>query len=449
MSRPADLLAAEPAALADRGAEMMALVAELFPLCRSITGDGVRQTLAVLQRMIPLTVHEVPSGTPVLDWTTPSEWNMRDAYIANSRGERVVDVRASNLHLVSYSEPVRARMRLAALRPHLYTLPDRPDWIPYRTSYYTRSWGFCLRHRDYLALPDDEYEVVIDTTLAAGHLTYGELFLAGESADEVLLTTHVCHPSLANDNLSGIAVLAHLARALAAAPRRRLSYRILFIPGTIGAIAWLARNRDRLARIRHGLVIAGVGDRGAATYKRSRHGDAAIDRAMRHVLATGGGPHRILDFSPYGYDERQFASPGFDLPVGRFSRSEHGTYPEYHTSADDLSFVSASSLADSQATIARVLAVLEDDATFVNRCPFGEPELGRRGLYGGTEEERMALLWVLNQSDGRHSLLAIAERAGLPFPAIARAAAELVAAELLAPEFLAPSPHRSAGGVSS
>ena len=425
----AELAAGAGAAL---GAEMMALIAELFPLCRSIAGSGVRQTLATLQRTIPLTIHQVPSGTQVLDWTVPQEWNVRDAYVANARGERVIDFRASNLHLVSYSEPVRARMSLAALRPHLHTLPEHPDWIPYRTSYYARSWGFCLRHRDYVALPDGEYEVVIDSSLADGHLAYGELYLPGDTADEVLLTTHVCHPSLANDNLSGVAVLAHLARALAQAPRR-LSYRILFVPGTIGAITWLARNRDRVAQIRHGLVIAGVGDRGARSYKRTRQGHAVIDRVMGHVLRATGEAHQIRDFSPYGYDERQFGSPGFDLPVGRFSRSEYGTYPEYHTSADDLEFVSAPSLLDSYATIARVLAVLEEDGTFVNRYPHGEPQLGRRGLYVGTEEERMVLLWVLNQSDGQHSLLDIAERAVMAFPAIRAAATALLEAKLLAP----------------
>ena len=414
------------------GADMMALIAELFPIGRSITGDGLRQTLSILRRSIPLAIHEVPSGTPVLDWTVPPEWNVRDAYVANSRGERVIDVRESNLHLVGYSVPVRARMRLDDLRPHLHTLPDHPGWIPYRTSYYAAGWGFCLRHRDYLAMPDDEYEVVIDSSLTDGHLSYGELHLPGDEADEVLLTTHVCHPSLANDNLSGIAVLTSLARMLAGAPRR-LSYRILFIPGTIGAITWLARNRDGVARIRHGLVLAGVGDRGAITYKRSRRGDATIDRAVRQVLRAGGAAHRILDFSPYGYDERQFCSPGFDLPVGRFSRSEHGTYPEYHTSADDLSFVSAASLADSYATLVAVLSVLEGDEAFVNQCPYGEPQLGRRGLYAGSDEERLARLWVLNQSDGRHSLLDIAERSGLAFAAIREAATALAGAGLLTP----------------
>ena len=409
----------------------MGLIAELYPICRSITGDGLRQTLEIIRRTVPIEIHAVPSGTPVLDWTVPAEWNVKDAYVAIG-GTRVIDFQQSNLHLMSYSVPVHARMSLAELRPHLHTLPEHPDWIPYRTGYYSPTWGFCLPHRDYLALAEGEYEVVIDSSLEDGHLSYGELYLPGDEkdTDEVLLTTHVCHPSLCNDNLSGIAVLASLAEALSAV-RRRLSYRILFIPGTIGAITWLARNRDRVARIRHGLVLAGVGDRGPITYKRSRRGTAEIDRAVQLVLHSAGVEHRIRDFAPYGYDERQFCSPGFDLPVGRFSRSEYGTYPEYHTSADDLSFVSAASLADSHATLLRVLAVLEGNATWVNQSPYGEPQLGRRGLYNG--DDLMPLLWVLNLSDGRHSLLDIAERADLPFEAVQRAAEALSGAGLLSP----------------
>jgi aminopeptidase-like protein len=418
------------------GADMMALVEELYPICRSITGEGLRATLQIVRRTIPLVIHEVPSGTAVFDWTVPKEWNIRDAYVANSRGEKVVDFRRSNLHVVNYSVPVRARMTLAELRPHLHTLPDRPDWIPYRTTYYDQSWGFCLRHRDFLALKDDQYEVVIDSSLEDGHLTYGELHLPGQQEDEILLTTHVCHPSMCNDNLSGIAVLTSLANALLGA-QRRYSYRILFIPGTIGSITWLARNRQGASRIRHGLVLAGVGDRGAISYKRSRRGDAEIDRAVMQVLRDSGAQHRILDFSPYGYDERQFCSPGFDLPVGRFSRSEYGTYPEYHSSADDLEFVAAASLEDSYANLMRVLFVLESNETFTNQNPWCEPQLGKRGLYDNPQQRadwgqiRLALLWVLNLSDGKHSLLDIAARSQAGFGAILGAARALEAAGLL------------------
>jgi aminopeptidase-like protein len=325
------------------GREILDLMSELFPICRSITGAGLRETLGVLRRRIPLEIHEVPSGTRVLDWTVPKEWNIRDAYIRGPSGGKVVDFGRSNLHVVSYSVPVRATMPLAELKGHLHTLPDHPDWIPYRTSYYREDWGFCLSHRDLQALEDGDYEVVIDSTLENGSLTYGELVLEGRRRDEVLISAHACHPSLANDNLSGVALAAILAGSLAGEPRA-LSYRFLFIPGTIGAITWLARNEGRTRGIKAGLVLAGLGDRGRLTYKRSRRGCADVDRAAGLVLGQSSPPGRILEFSPYGYDERQYCSPGFDLPVGRLSRTPFGDYPEYHTSADDLDFVSAESL---------------------------------------------------------------------------------------------------------
>jgi aminopeptidase-like protein len=412
------------------GEEMRRLIADLYPICRSITGEGLRDSLRRIQREIPLAIREVPTGTPVLDWTIPREWNIRDAYIKNSRGERIVDFRRSNLHVVSYSVPVHERLSLAELKPHLFSLPDRPDWIPYRTSYYKESWGFCLPHRQYLALAEDDYEVRIDSSLEDGSLSYGELFLPGATREEILLSCHVCHPSLANDNLSGIAIAAFLARHLRSVSRR-YSYRFLFIPGTIGAIAWLALNEAAVGRTRHGLVLAGLGDAGKLTYKKSRRGDAAIDRAAAHVLGRSGAASEIFDFSPYGYDERQFCSPGFDLPMGRLSRSPYGTFPEYHTSADDLDFVKLPSLLDSFAACLAVLSLLEEDRSFVNLFPKGEPQLGKRGLYrsvGGeldSQAREMAMLWVLNLSDGANSLLDIAERSGLAFDSVAAAAGAL------------------------
>lgn len=411
------------------GQQLYDCIADLYPICRSITGEGVRETLRRLQRQVPLTIHEVPSGTEVFDWTVPREWNVRDAYVKNARGERVIDFRRSNLHVVNYSVPVNGRMSLEELRPHLFTLPDRPEWIPYRTSYYKESWGFCLSQRQLEALEDGEYEVCIDSSLEPGSLTYGELSLPGESMDEVLISCHVCHPSLANDNLSGIAIAASLGQHL----RRfslRYSYRFLFIPGTIGSITWLARNEPVVSRIRHGLVLACLGDAGRFTYKKSRRGDATVDRAAMHVLRHQGN-HEVLEFSPYGYDERQFCSPGFNLPVGRLSRTPHGCFPEYHTSADDLDFVHPAQLAASFATCLAILDVLENDRTYVNQNPKGEPQLGKRGLYhaiGGfahSPESEMAMLWVLNLSDGQHSLLDIAERSGLRFDGISRAAEAL------------------------
>lgn len=424
-----------PAAETGVGESMQTFMRELFPICRSITGNGVRETLAAVGRRIPLELREVPSGTRVLDWTVPDEWNISDAYIAKD-GDRLVDFRESNLHVVSYSEPVRAVMPLAELRPHLHTLPEHGEWIPYRTSYYSRSWGFCLAQRQLDGLKDDDYEVVIDSTLEPGSLTYGECFLPGEREEEVLLTTHVCHPSLANDNLSGIALLTEIGERLQDVPRS-LSYRLLFIPGTIGSITWLARNETRDSKVAAGLVLACVGDRAPLTYKRSRRGDALVDRAAAHVLGHRGNEERVMEFVPWGWDERQFNSPGFNLPVGSLSRSREGEYEEYHSSADDLELVRPESLEEGLQAVLDIIDVLETDRRYVNLAPKGEPQLGKRGLYplvGGpaAEREQLAMLWVLNQSDGSRSLLDIAERSGLPFSDLRSAAQRLHAADLLA-----------------
>jgi aminopeptidase-like protein len=403
------------------------LAAELYPICRSITGAGVRETLARLQRKVDLRITETPSGTSVFDWTIPREWTIRDAYVKNAGGERVIDFRRNNLHVVGYSTPVHAWMPLGELKEHIFTLPQQPGVIPYRTSYYAESWGFCMAHEHLAELPDGEYEVRIDASLEDGSLTYGEYLHQGRSTEEILLTTHICHPSLANDNCSGLALLAHLAERLAGI-ETRYSYRFLFAPGTIGAIAWLARNEHLTARIRLGLVLSGVGDGGAPTYKKSRQGDAAIDRAMAHVLRHAAPSAAVIDFFPYGYDERQFCSPGFDLPMGSFQRSRFGTYPEYHTSADNLDFIRPEHLAHSYRLVVAALDVLENDVLPINLQPKCEVQLGRRGLYATTGGDKdgpaksMALLWVLNMADGRHSLLDIAERADLPFKVVADAA---------------------------
>jgi aminopeptidase-like protein len=420
----------------DPGREMYELIAELYPFCRSITGDGVRRTLGVLQKHIPLEVHEVPTGTSVFDWTVPKEWNIRAAYVKNSTGERILDFERSNLHVVGYSVPVRKPLSLQELREHLHTLPEHPDWIPYRTSYYKESWGFCLSHKQFLELGEGEYEVCIESSLADGHLTYGECHLRGERTDEVLLSCHVCHPSLCNDNLSGIALATFLAKFLSA-QSLRYSYRFLFIPGTIGSITWLCLNEARVSQIKHGLVLACVGDPGKSTYKKSRRGDAEIDRAVAHVLKHCGSDYDIADFSPYGYDERQFCSPAFNLPMGCLMRTPHGRFPEYHTSADDLDFVQPWALADSFWDCLSVLDVLEHNKTYVNQNPKCEPRLGKRGLYraiGGQADgggDELAMLWVLNLSDGDHSLLDIADRSGLAFDVIRRAADALLDHALL------------------
>jgi aminopeptidase-like protein len=380
----------------------------------------------------------VPSGTPAFDWTVPPEWTPREAYVATADGTRVIDFRDHTLHLVSYSAPFRGRMGLAELRPHLHTLPDHPDWIPYRTSYYHRDWGFCLSANALAALDDAaEYDVVVDTTLDdGGSLTYAECVLPGQSQDEVLVSTHLCHPSLANDNLSGLALVTELAQALAAVPHR-FTYRIVLVPGTVGSITWLSRQpAEALDRVRHGLVVTGVGSVGPLVYKRTRHGDRPVDRAAVHVVGQRGG--EVREFSPWGYDERQYNSPGFDLPVGRLTRVPHGEFPEYHTSADDLTFVRPEVLADSLMAYLEILDVLEHDRTLVSTSPYGEPQLGPRGLYptvGGhsANEQVMAMLWTMNLADGGHSLLDVAVRAGQPFAAIRQAAAKLEQAGLLRP----------------
>ena len=433
--------------VAKTGEELHRFATELYPICRSITGDGIRRTLTMIQDRVPLQTFEVPTGTRVFDWTVPKEWNIRDAYIADSGGKRVVDFQQCNLHVMNYSVPVHATMPLSELRPHLFTIPEHPDWIPYRTSYYKEDWGFCLSHNQMLALEDGNYQVCIDSSLEDGHLTYGECYVAGRSSDEVLISCHACHPSLANDNLSGLTVATFLARFLSERDLR-YSYRFLFIPGTIGAIAWLALNREAVERIRHGLVLTCIGDAGGFHYKKSRRGDAEIDRAAGHVLTHYTKFPEILEFSPYGYDERQYCSPGFNLPVGCLMRSVWGSFPEYHTSADNLEFIRPFQLAESLRMCAAILDVLEDNHRYCNLSPHCEPQLGRRNLYrstGGNEigMETHARLWVLNLSDGEHSLLDIAERSGVPFSAISEAAKLLCQNGLLS-----IVPNDSTGGTT-
>jgi aminopeptidase-like protein len=422
--------------VASLGAQMHQLIAELYPICRSITGNGVRKSLRVLQDYIPLDLHEVPTGTQVFDWTVPKEWNIRDAYIKNSSGKKVIDFQRSNLHLLNYSIPIHKKLSLAELKAHLFSLPDRPDWIPYKTSYYKETWGFCLTHRQLESLEEDEYEVFIDSSLKDGYLTYGEYFLPGESDDEILFSCHCCHPSLCNDNLSGMALTTFLAKQIAS-QSRRYSYRFLFVPGTIGSIAWLSLNESKVERIKHGLVVAGVGDAGKLTYKKSRRGDAEIDQVVAHVLQHSGKEYAIEDFSPYGYDERQYCSPGFNLAVGSLTRTPFNHYPEYHTSADNLDFVHPTSLADSLEKYLTVIDILENNRTYLSTNPKCEPQLGKRGLYesiGGkqsTKNSEMAMLWTLNLSDRNHSLLDISDRANLPFSIIKEAAIALVEGKLL------------------
>jgi len=408
------------------GEELVELMRELFPIPRSLTGAGVRDTLAVLAREIPLDVVETPSGTPVFDWTVPPEWNLRSAWIAGPSGDRVLDVADSPLHVLGYSTPVDAVMPLDELKAHVFTHNEDPELVPYRTSYWERQWGYCMSRRQLESLEEGDYHVVIDSSLEEGSLTSGELTIRGATDEEFLLSTYICHPALANDNLSGIVVLSSLARTLAR-QELRYSYRLLWSPGTLGPLCWLARNLETLDRVQHGLVVSCVGDPGPLRYKRSRRGDAFVDRASSYVL--GRSPQSIVvDWQPSGGDERQYCSPGFDLPVGTLSRTPHGLFPQYHSSADDLTLVTPEALASSFRAVLEIIDVVETNARYRNLSPYGEPQLGRRGLYqsipDGTNPES-AYLWVLNLSDGGSDLLSIAERSGLPFEAVRAAAAIL------------------------
>ena len=422
--------------LQNLGPEMYGLVSELYPICRSITGNGVRRSLDVLKQYIPLEIHEVPTGTKVFDWMIPKEWNIRDAYVKDSKGNKVIDFRKSNLHVLNYSIPVQKKVSLQELKEHLFTIPEHPEWIPYRTSYYDENWGFCLSHRDFQKLKEDNYEVYIDSKLHSGHLTFGEYFIKGQLSDEVLISTHICHPSLCNDNLSGITLTTFLARELSNT-RQEYSYRFLFVPGTIGSITWLSLNESNLSQIKHGLVVACVGDPGRFTYKRSRQGTAIIDRAVQQVLRDSAHDYEVEDFFPYGYDERQYCSPGINLPMGCLMRTPHGRYVEYHTSADNLNFVQPQYLDESFSIYTSVFYVLENNKTYLNQNPKCEPQLGSRGLYnkiGGDVESKskqLALLWVLNLSDGTNSLLEISERSNMRFDLIKGAADILVEHDLL------------------
>ena len=423
------------------------LIEDIFPICRSITGNGVRATLDLLARRIPLVRTEVPSGTAVFDWVVPSEWNVREAYIADASGERIVDVQRNALHLMGYSAPVRTRLSLDELQSHLHSIPNHPEWIPYRTSYWRETWGFCITQRLRDTLMAGDYEVVIDTMLQPGSLTLGECFVPGELQDEFVIFTHSCHPAMANDNASGLAVATVFASELLRR-KPRLSYRFVFAPATIGSITWLALNADKARAMRAGLVIGLLGDRGALTYKRSRKGNSEIDAVGARVVRALDPHARVVDFSPYGYDERQFCSPGFDLSVGRLTRSSNGEYPEYHTSADNPSLMDVAAIEQSIRALAHIVSRIDGNPRLRRRdgglC---EPRLGKHGLFRPTggqapQEFEYAMLWLLNQSDGKHGPNDVADAAGLP-DGLVRAAAEALLAAGLVEEVEVESTHRT------
>lgn len=419
------------------GKRMHELMRRLYPICRSITGNGVHRTLGIIKEHIPLQIYKLPSGTRVFDWIIPKEWNIKDAYIKNSSNKKIIDFKKSNLHILNYSVPIHKKMPLRELKKHLFTLSDYPDQIPYLTSYYKKTWGFCLSHRQYEQLDDGIYEVMIDSSLKEGHLAFGELYIKGKKEEEVLFSCYICHPSLCNDNLSGTVLLTFLGNMLLDMDLK-YSYRFLFIPETIGAIAWLSLNEDRVSRIKHGLVATCVGDSGKMTYKKSREENAVIDRLVEKLLVDSGEPYEIMNFFPFsGSDERQYCSPGFNLPIGSLMRTPYGHFPEYHNSADNLEFVKAEHLADSFKKYAQVVYMLENNATYLNLNPKCEPQLGRRGLcrmIGGQTSAKIdefAIFWILNLSDGKNSLLDIAIRSGLAFNKIKSAADVLCKKKLL------------------
>lgn len=389
----------------------------LWPICRSITGDGLRESLRILGEILPLEIIEVPSGTSVFDWTIPLEWNIQDAYILTPDGRKIAAFKNNNLHLVNYSIPVDKKINWAELQKHLHHIPEIPDAIPYITSYYSANWGFCISHKEWLTLPrEGEYTVFIDSTLRKGSLSYGECVLPGESREEVLISTYVCHPSMANNELSGPLAAAFLYQQLAGLPKRRLTYRFLFAPETIGVIAFLHRRGEHLKKhLTAGYVLTCCGDPGQMTYKRSKHRFSAADRAAEHVLKHADKPHRVIEFAVGGSDERQYCSPGFNLPVGSLMRTPYQQYPEYHTSLDNKNLISFAALAEIIETYTSICQVLEANQSFVNQIPFCEPQLGKRGLYPSSVDpvfnrsELHRLLHFLSFTDGTKDLIDIAE----------------------------------------
>ena len=437
---------------------MFELMEKLFPICRSITGNGVRETLKILSEYISLETHEVKTGTKVFDWDVPMEWNIKDAYIKSNKGEKIIDFKNSNLHVLGYSTPINESVKLDELKKHMYTIPEQPDIIPYKTSYYNKQWGFCLTHKQFSELNDESYDVCIDSELKDGSLTYGEYFIQGKSKKEILFSSYVCHPSICNDALSGVVMNILLAKTLLKYQSElNYSYRFLFIPETIGSITWLSLNEEKLKNISHGLVLTCVGDKGNFTYKKSRDGDLEIDNVVLDVLKNSEQKFIVKDFFPTGSDERQFCSPGFNLPIGSLMRTMYGEFKEYHTSADNLSLVSNDSLQGSFDKFVEVIRKLENnfenskkdkvtktekitsnDLKFLNLNPKCEPQLGKRGLYhiiggpkSGVTPDIYGILWLLNLSDGNYTLSEISKRSKIPQDELMKYAEILIEQNLL------------------
>ena len=407
----------------EAGQRMYDLAARLFPICRSITGKGVRQTLQILSGVlaeegVELAAHEIPSGTPVFDWTIPKEWVIREAYIEDASGNRVIDMAENNLHVMGYSAPVDKWVNLEELKAHIFTQPDQPDVIPYVTSYYKERYGFCMSEHQKNALPEGRYHMYMDSELIDGSLTYGEVILPGESREEVFFSTYICHPSMADNECSGPALLLELLRFLSSMGRRKYTYRCIFIPETIGSITYLSKNLAHMKKhLIAGFNLSCVGDDRDYSIVESRYGDTLADRALKNVLKHRG-PYSTYSFLDRGSDERQYNAPGVDLPVVCFCRSKFGEYPEYHTSADNMELVSPSGFQGSYEVMTQVVRAIEYNANYrINvLC---EPQLGKRGLYPtvsqkGSYDAVKAMTDFIAYADGRNDLLGISERIGVP-----------------------------------
>jgi len=438
--------------------EMFSLMQELFPICRSITGNGVRKTLERIKKDIPLSKFEIPTGTQVFDWTIPKEWNIVDAYVSDLSGKKIIDFQKSNLHVVNYSIPIKKQISLNELKKHIFSNPEKPDYIPYVTSYYNETWGFCLEHSELIKMKDKKYDVIIESKLENGFLTYGEFFIKGESENEILISTYICHPSMCNDNLSGVVVATALAKYLKNL-KLKYSIRFLFIPETIGAISWLYLNQNKIKNIKHGLVLTCLGDSGHFTYKKSRKGDAEIDETVVKILKESKKKFEVVEFFPWGSDERQFCSPGFNLPVGSLIRTMYDKFPEYHTSGDNLDFMNKNSLKESFEKYFLIISELEKnfgikkihvnekkekirsdkESYFLATNPKCEPQLGKYNVYknfGGQYEEskkelKNAIFWILNYSDGIHSLEDIARKSKLDLDLIKKTSSLLESKKLI------------------
>ena len=417
------------------GIQMYSLAEKLYPICRSITGNGVRKTLSMLNEVYPLKIYEVPSGTQVFDWTVPREWNIKDAYIETSKGERIVDFKKHNLHVVGYSTPVDKTVSLGELLKIVYTQPEQPDVIPYVTSYYKERYGFCMSENQKNSLKEDNYHILIDSELKDGSLSYGEIIIPGESEQEVFLSTYICHPSMANNELSGPCVAIHLAKWLSELPKRRYTYRIIFIPETIGSITYLSRNIDVLKKnVVAGFNLSCVGDNRTYSYIESRYGNTLADKVARNVLRHHYPDYVTYSFLERGSDERQYNAPGVDLPVCAICRSKYGEYPQYHTSADDLSFISPEGLNGAFEVYRKCILALENNYYYKVTC-LCEPQLGKRGLYPtisqkGSYSEVTAMMACIAYADGTNDLIDISNIIKTPVDVLIPIAQKMVKANL-------------------